>query len=89
MQPKSIPAVERFKALATDEAQLETELSKFGAPEILKIADLLEIPMSKSSKVESLRAQLLKSLRSEIVWKSIAGQSAPKNSTQSNEPGKN
>jgi hypothetical protein len=80
------PFVTRLKDLAVDETQLEGEISKFNGPDILKIAALLKIPMSKSSKVQSLRAQLLKSLRSEIVWKSIAGQSAPTNSTQSKEP---
>ena len=68
------PFVARLKELAVDEAQLESEISKFNGREILKIAALLKIPMSKSSKVRSLQAQLLKSLRSEIVWKSIAGQ---------------
>jgi hypothetical protein len=83
------PFVARLKDLAADETQLEGEISKFNGPDILKIAALLKIPMSKSSKVQSLRAQLLKSLRSEIVWKSIAGQSTPTNSTQSKEPEEN
>jgi len=69
--------VDRLKAMATDETKLEAEVNSLNGPEILKIASLLQVPMSKSSKVPSLRAQLQKTLRSEIVWKSIAGQSDP------------
>lgn len=69
--------VDRLKAMATDEAKLEAEVNGLNGPEILKVASLLHVPMSKSSKVPSLRAQLQKTLRSEIVWKSIAGQSDP------------
>jgi hypothetical protein len=66
--------VDQLKALAPDEAKLEGEINTLSGPDILKVASLLEVPMSKSSKLSSLRAQLAKSLRSEIVWKSIAGQ---------------
>jgi hypothetical protein len=66
--------VDRLKTLASDEGKLEAEVNTLSGPEILKIASLLEVPMSKSSKLSSLRAQLQKTLRSEIVWKGIAGQ---------------
>src|SRR5438477_10053580 len=64
----------KLKVLAPDQTKLETEINTLSGPDILKVASLLEVPMSKSSKLSSLRAQLAKSLRSEIVWKSIAGQ---------------
>ena len=66
--------VDQLKALAPDQAKLEAEINTLSGPEILKVASVIEVPMSKSSKLSSLRAQLAKSLRSEIVWKSIAGQ---------------
>jgi hypothetical protein len=69
--------VDALKALASDEEQLEDEVNKLTGPQILKIAKLLNVPMSKSSKVASLRAQLQKSLRSEIVWNSIVGRNEP------------
>ena len=69
--------VNRLKALAGDEARLENEIEQLRGPEILKVATLLDVPMSKSSKLSSLRAQLHKTLRSEIVWNSIAGHQKP------------
>ena len=69
--------VDALKALASDEEQLEDEVNKLTGPQILEIAKLLNVPMSKSSKVASLRAQLQKSLRSEIVWNSIVGRNEP------------
>ncbi len=69
--------VDALKALASDEDQLEGEVNKLTGPQILKVAKLLNVPMSKSSKVASLRAQLQKSLRSEIVWNSIVGRNEP------------
>jgi hypothetical protein len=69
--------VNRLKALAGDEIRLENEIAQLRGPEILKVATLLEVPMSKSSKLSSLRAQLHKTLRSEIVWNSIAGHQKP------------
>ena len=65
--------VKSLKALASNEKQLEDEINKLTGPQILRIATLLEVPMSKSSKLASLRAQLQKTLRSEIVWNSIVG----------------
>jgi hypothetical protein len=75
--------VAQLKALAGDESQLEAEISKLKGPQILKVASLLEVPMSKSSRLQSLRAQLQKTIRSETVWNSIAGrgQSQPKSTT--------
>src|SRR5947207_2226126 len=61
--------VDQLKALAPDQAKLEAEINTLSGPEILKVASVIEVPMSKSSKLSSLRAQLAKSLRSEIVWK--------------------
>lgn len=69
--------VNRLKALAEDETQLENEIAKLSGPDILKVANLLSVPMSKSSKLPSLRAQLHKTLRSEIIWNSIAGHPKP------------
>jgi hypothetical protein len=66
--------VERLKSLAKDESELERFVETLNGPEILRVASLLEVPMSKTSKLPSLRAQLQKTLRSEIVWNSIAGQ---------------
>jgi hypothetical protein len=66
--------VARLKTMAQNETELETEIGKLNGPQILKIAIMVGIPMSKTSKVPSLRAQLVKSLRSEIIWKGIAGQ---------------
>ena len=65
--------VSHLKALASDEARLESEINKLSGPNILETATFLQVPMSKSSKVRSLREQLFKTIRSEIVWKSIAG----------------
>lgn len=66
--------IAKLKETASDETQLETEIAKLSGPQILQIASFLGVPMTKTSKLQSLRAQLLKSLRSEIVWKGIAGQ---------------
>jgi hypothetical protein len=77
--------VDRLKTLASDEGKLEAEVNTLSGPEILKIASLLEVPMSKSSKLSSLRAQLQKTLRSEIVWKGIAGQHGAVADTQATE----
>ena len=65
--------VSHLKTLASDEARLEAEINKLSGPNILEAASFLQVPMSKSSKVRSLREQLFKTLRSDIVWKSIAG----------------
>ena len=80
--------VDQLKALAPDQAKLECEINTLSGPEILRIALLIEVPLSKNSKLSSLRAQLAMSLRSEIVWKSIAGQDsvrADANPVESNE----
>ncbi|MEY2494109.1 MAG: hypothetical protein QOJ45_601 [Verrucomicrobiota bacterium] len=69
--------VNRLKALAEEDTQLENEIAKLSGPEILKVATLLDVPMSKSSKLSSLRAQLHKTLRSEIIWNGIAGRRTP------------
>ena len=69
--------VSHLKALAEEETQLEDAIAGLNGPEILKIATMLDVPMSKSSKLPSLRAQLQKTLRSEIIWNSIAGHRKP------------
>jgi hypothetical protein len=68
--------IEKLKEIARDETQLEGEIGKLSGPQILTIGGTLGVPMSKTSKVPSLRAQLLRSIRSEIVWKGIAGQNS-------------
>jgi hypothetical protein len=66
--------IARLKGMAGNEAEVAAELGKLNGPQVLQIGNVLGIPISKSAKVPSLRAQLLRSLRSEIVWMGIAGQ---------------
>jgi hypothetical protein len=63
----------RLKSLSTDEAALETEVNNLNGPLILQLGQIIGIPMAKKTKLSSLRAQLINSLRSEIVWRGISG----------------
>jgi hypothetical protein len=69
--------VARLKTLAADESSLEREVALLNGPQILQLGQLIGIPMAKKTKLTSLRAQLMNSLRSEIVWRGISGSSAP------------
>lgn len=62
-----------LKRLASDENALEREITNLNGPQILQIGQIVGIPMAKKTKLASLRAQLINSLRSEIVWRSITG----------------
>ncbi len=89
--PKPVIAVdgaylERLKSLATNESALEKEVGFLGSQVILEIGKVLGIPMQKKSKVPSLRAQLINSLRSEIVWRGISGSLAPLPTSGTSEP---
>ena len=66
--------ISKLKGMAGNETLLDAEIGRLNGPQMLKIGSTLGIPLTKSSKIPSLRAQLLRSLRSEIVWMGIAGQ---------------
>ena len=69
--------VARLKSLATDESALDREVSQLNGRQILQLGQLIGIPMAKKTKLPSLRAQLINSLRSEIVWRGISGTLPP------------
>jgi hypothetical protein len=69
--------VTRLKLLAVDESVLEREVHQLNGPQILQLGQLIGIPLAKNSKLDSLRAQLINSLRSEIVWRGISGALPP------------
>jgi hypothetical protein len=64
----------QIKESAASPASLEAELSKFNGPQLIQIGKRLDVSLSKSSRVESLRAQLANSLRSGAIWQGITGQ---------------
>ena len=78
--------VARLKSLAADETTLEHEASILNGPQILKLGQLIGIPMAKKTKLSSLRAQLINSLRSEIVWRGISGTAPPSPPAGSDDP---
>lgn len=78
--------VARLKSLAADETALEREANILNGPQILKLGQLIGIPMAKKTKLSSLRAQLINSLRSEIVWRGISGTAPPSPPAGSDDP---
>ena len=69
--------VARLKSLAADESALEREVGLLNGPQILHLGQIIGIPIAKNAKLASLRAQLINSLRSEIVWHGISGTAQP------------
>lgn len=89
--PKPKPVIDadcvtRLKTLAQDEAALEREVGLLSGPQILELGQLIGIPMTKKTKLTSLRAQLTNSLRSEILWRGISGTLPPSPAMTSGEP---
>ena len=78
--------VTRLKTLAVDESALEREVGLLNGPQILQLGQLIGIPMAKKTKLTSLRAQLMNSLRSEIVWRGISGSLPPSGSSVTSDP---
>jgi hypothetical protein len=66
--------LDELHRLVIDAEALETKIAELNGPQILKIGEILGIPMSKNAKTEALRARLFGSLRSEAVWRGISGQ---------------
>ncbi len=75
--------VARLKTLAADESALEHEVGLLSGKQILQLGQLIGIPMAKKTKLTSLRAQLMNSLRSEIVWRGISGTLPPTGDSKS------
>jgi hypothetical protein len=78
-KPKAEPVIEpalldELHRLIINAEALETKIAELNGPQILKIGEMLGIPMSKNAKTEALRARLFGSLRSEAVWRGISGQ---------------
>jgi hypothetical protein len=81
LKPKVVIApslLEELHGLAGDSDALESKISKLNGPQILRIGEILGIPMPKSGKTEALRARLFGSLRSKSIWKGISGEKSPK-----------
>ena|SRR5438874_12981195 len=57
---------------------LEREIERFSGPQLLQIAKMAGIHLSKGTKITSLRAQLSNSLRSASVWRGISGEDSGK-----------
>ncbi|MCE0523028.1 MAG: hypothetical protein LV480_08970 [Methylacidiphilales bacterium] len=71
--------LEELQRLKGNADALELKISKLKGPQLLKIGEILGIPMPKRGRTESLRERLFGSLRSESIWNAIAG----RNSTRS------
>ena len=64
----------RLQSLAAKPEMLDREVEHLSKAQLLRVAELSGLPMSKSAKVESLRAQLIHSLRSTEIWRGISGE---------------
>jgi hypothetical protein len=67
----------RLRDLTSKPEALEQEIERFSGPQLLQIAKMAGIHLSKGTKITSLRAQLSNSLRSDSVWRGISGGGAP------------
>lgn len=63
-----------LKEAAQSEEKLDKALAELSGPQIQEIGKRLDISISKTGRVESMRAQLQNSLRSGEVWRGISGQ---------------
>lgn len=66
-----------LKEAAQSEEKLEKALAELSGPQMQEIGKRLEISISKTGRVESMRAQLQNSLRSGEIWRGISGQQNP------------
>jgi hypothetical protein len=64
----------RLQSLSVDPDRLDREVHTLSKAQLLRLAELSGLPMSKSAKIESLRAQLVNSLRSTEIWRRISGE---------------
>lgn len=66
--------IQSLRDAAHDVDALDRELSKYNGSQLVEIGKRLDVMLSRSSRVDSLRAQLANSLRSAAVWQGITGQ---------------
>ena len=72
--------LKEIKDAAHDAKKLEKILAKFKGTELRKIGmELRGLKFSAKEKVEAVRAMVFESLRSEFVWKAIAGENSGEN----------
>ena len=64
----------RLRDLIAKPEALEREIERFSGTQLLQIAKMAGIHLSKGTRITSLRAQLSNSLRSESVWRGISGE---------------
>lgn len=66
--------IRSIQEAARSEEELEAIVGDLSGPQVQEVGKRLHISIGKTGRVESLRSQLINSLRSEAVWRGISGQ---------------
>lgn len=66
--------IRKIQEAAASAEELEAVVGQLSGPQVQEVGERLDISIGKTGRVESLRSQLISSLRSEAVWRGISGQ---------------